>query len=148
MAGGNGLRRGVLFALAGGAAVSAALTGLGLWAVWPRPPVCESVGARQEAGRCVFAGDLVLRGDIAALPEGLEVRGDLTIEGTAIQRLPAGLSVAGDLTLYKTSIGALPEGLRVGGDFTNYLGFGSPVIRCAEVPASVIIRGDNLGCDP
>ena len=121
----------------------------GLYFFWPQSTSCASFarfGAELQGGRCVVADDLTLEGDVDGLPPNLVVQGNLTINGTNIGYLPVGLVVDGNLDLYKTSIGALPENLVVGGNFTNYLGFGSPDILCAEIPASVVIRGQNLGC--
>jgi hypothetical protein len=121
----------------------------GLYFFWPQSTTCASFarfGAELQGERCVVADDLTLEGDVDGLPPNLVVQGNLTINGTNIGTLPVGLVVDGNLDLYKTSIGALPENLVVGGDFTNYLGFGSPDIFCAEIPVSVVIRGQNLGC--
>lgn len=118
--------------------------------VWPQRIVtCTDFarfGAEIQGDRCIVPGDLTLEGDFTGLPASLVVKGDLTINGTSIDHLPTGLVVEGSLNLYKTSIRALPEHLRVDGDFTNYLGFGSPDLLCAEIPTSVVIRGQNLGC--
>ena len=136
-------RRNKLFAMS-------ALVVIGVDFFWPQQVVTCAVlaefGAVVEGDRCIMSADLTLEGDVAALPPNLVVKGDLSINGTYIDHLPAGLVVEGSLDLYKTSIGALPENLSVGGDFTNYLGFGSPDLLCAEIPASVVIRGQNLGC--
>jgi len=124
----------------------------GVYFFWPQQVItCAAFagfGAEVQEERCVVAGDLTLAGAVDGLPANLVVQGDLTINGTDIDRLPTGLIVEGDLNLYKTSIGALPENLVVAGDFTNYLGFGSPDLWCAEIPASVVIHGQNLGCSP
>lgn len=126
------------------------LLGLVVFFFWPEKPyTCESLaafGARLDGERCVVPGDLRLEGAIAGLPPRLVVQGDLFISGTGIAVLPVGLVVEGNLDLYKTSIGALPEGLQVAGNFDNYLGFGSPDIRCDEIPPSVVIRGNRTGC--
>ena len=117
---------------------------------WPEKRyACESLaafGARRAGEQCVVAGDLHLEGAIDGLPPNLVVQGDLLISGTYLDELPSGLVVEGNLELYKTNIGALPADLQVQGDFDNYLGFGSPDIACAEIPASVIIGGNNTGC--
>lgn len=130
--------------------LAAAVVMVALYFLWPQQVVTcadfAGFGAEMQGDRCVVPGDLTLEGDVAGLPPHLVVQGDLTINGTYIDQLPTGLVVEGSLDLYKTSIGALPENLRVGGDFTNYLGFGSPDLLCAEIPASVVIRGQNLGC--
>lgn len=126
------------------------LLGLMAFFFWPEKPyTCENLaalGARIEGERCVVPGDLRLEGAIDGLPPHLVVQGDLFISGTGIAVLPVGLVVEGNLELYKTSIGALPADLRVAGNFDNYLGFGSPDIPCAEIPPSVIIRGNRTGC--
>lgn len=126
------------------------LLGLIAFFFWPeKPSTCESLaafGARIEGEHCVVPGDLHLEGAIDGLPPNLIVQGDLFISGTGIDTLPVGLVVEGNLNLYKTSIGALPEGLQVTGNFDNYLGFGSPDLRCDEIPPSVIIRGNRTGC--
>ena len=126
------------------------LFGLFAFFFWPEKPyTCESLaafGARLDGERCVVPGDLRLEGAIDGLPPHLVVQGDLFISGTGIDVLPASLIVEGNLELYKTSIGALPADLRVAGDFNNYLGFGSPDIRCDEIPPSVIIQGNRTGC--
>lgn len=128
----------------------AGLLGLLLFFFWPgKMYTCESLaafGAKVEGERCVVAGDLRLEGGMEGLPPNLVVQGDLFINGTYIEQLPSGLVVEGNLELYKTSIGALPADLHVQGDFDNYLGFGSPDIPCAEIPASVVIEGDRTGC--
>lgn len=125
---------------------------VGIYFFWPQQVVTcadfAGFGAEIQGDHCVVSGDLTLEGDVADLPPNLVVKGDLTINGTYIDHLPPGLVVEGALDLYKTSIGALPENLSVGGDFTNYLGFGSPDLLCAEIPASVVIRGQKLGCSP
>lgn len=124
----------------------------GVYFFLPQPVVTcadfAGFGAEVQGDRCIVPGDLTLEGDFTGLPANLVVKGDLTINGTYIDRLPGGLVVEGNLDLYKTSISVLPENLVIGGDFTNYLGFGSPDIVCAEIPASVVIRGQNLGCAP
>lgn len=126
------------------------LLGLIAFFFWPEKPyTCESLavfGARIAGERCVVPGDLRLEGAIDGLPPNLIVQGDLFISGTGIAVLPVGLVVEGNLELYKTSIGALPADLQVAGNFDNYLGFGSPDIRCDEIPPSVIIRGNRTGC--
>lgn len=126
------------------------LLGIVAFFFWPEKPyTCESLaalGAHIDGERCIVAGDLRLAGAIDGMPPNLVVQGDLFISGTRIDTLPTGLVVEGNLELYKTSIGALPEGLEVAGNFDNYLGFGSPDIRCAEIPPSVIIRGQRTGC--
>ena len=126
------------------------LLGLLLFFFWPgKLYTCESLaafGAQVDGERCVVAGDLRLEGAMEGLPPNLVVQGDLIINGTYIDQLPSGLVVEGNLELYKTSIGALPDDLRVQGDFDNYLGFGSPDITCAEIPASVVIEGNRTGC--
>lgn len=123
---------------------------IGVYFFWPQPVVtCADFarfGAEIQGDRCIVPADLTLEGDVAGLPPNLVVKGDLTINGTDIDHLPAGLVVQGNLDLYKTNIATLPEQLSIGGDFTNYLGFGSPDLLCAEIPASVVIRGQNLGC--
>lgn len=123
---------------------------VGIYFFWPQQVVTcadfAEFGAEIQGDRCIVSADLTLEGDVTGLPPNLVVKGALTIKGTGIDHLPTGLVVDGNLDLYKTSIGALPENLSVGGHFTNYLGFGSPDILCAEIPASVVIRGQNLGC--
>lgn len=136
-------RRNKLFAVG-------ALVVVGVYFFWPQQVVTctdfAEFGAEVQVDRCVVPGDLTLEGDLAGLPPNLVVKGDLTINGTYIDHLPTGLEVEGNLNLYKTNIATLPEQLSVGGDFTNYLGFGSPDLLCVEIPASVVIRGQNLGC--
>lgn len=126
------------------------LLGLIVFFYWPEKMyTCESLaafGARLEGERCVVPADLRLEGAFEGLPPNLVVQGNLFISGTYIDELPVGLVVEGNLELYKTRIGALPEGLLVKGDFDNYLGFGSPDMRCAEIPASVVIQGNRTGC--
>lgn len=131
---------------------AAVLVMVGVYLFWPQQVItCAAFagfGAEVQGDRCIVLGDLTLEGAVDSLPAHLVVKGDLTINGTYIDRLPIGLIVEGDLNLYKTSIGALPENLIVVGSFTNYLGFGSPDLWCAEIPASVVIHGQNLGCSP
>src|ERR1700730_6904918 len=54
--------------------------------------------------------------NIAVLPEGLSLGGDLYLDSTKINALPEGLSVGGGLYLRGTKITELPEGLSVGGE--------------------------------
>ena len=107
---------------------------------------CVSIKNSAIVGNaCVVTGDLLLDGDVRALPGDLLVKGNLTIRGTSIRQLPAGLVVEGNLTLYKTYIARLPADLKVGGALDTYAGFGSPVILCSEIPATVVIEGTR-GC--
>jgi hypothetical protein len=62
-------------------------------------------------------GDLNLawRPWILALPEGLEVSGDVALDSSGIAALPEGFSVGGHLDASYSPLAVLPDGLRVGG---------------------------------
>jgi hypothetical protein len=53
---------------------------------------------------------------LKSLPSDLDVKGDIYLEGSKIESLPEGLKVGGDLDLTYTDIKSLPKGLEVGGD--------------------------------
>ena len=53
---------------------------------------------------------------LKSLPSDLDVKGDIYLEGSIIESLPEGLKVGGDLDLTYTDIKSLPKGLEVGGD--------------------------------
>ena len=59
-------------------------------------------------------------------------------------------TVIQDRTIYEDAYIFAPNlhamGLMTTRDFNNYLGFGSPDIRCDEIPPSVIIQGNRTGC--
>jgi hypothetical protein len=89
----------------------------------------QRVSAAQDLGKVaqdVLGGLSIARSDlhnldlrgtnIAVLPEGLSLGGDLYLDSTKINALPEGLSVGGGLYLRGTKITALPEGLSVGGE--------------------------------
>ena len=131
-----------------------ALLAAGLYWAWPLPPVpCSHLqhwNAADSAGRCVIDTSLRLDSydpwakDLRQLPDRLTVRGNLIIYGTRIESLPASLVVEGNLVLHKTHIGRLPADLVVNVDLDVYMGFGSPELRCADIPASVVIKGQRL----
>jgi len=54
--------------------------------------------------------------NIASLPEGLKVGGDLDLSDTQVELLPKGLQVGGTLDLRRTKITSLPKGLKVNED--------------------------------
>ena len=53
---------------------------------------------------------------LKSLPSDLDVKGDIYLEGSKIESLPEGLKVGGDLDLTYTDIKSLPKGLEVVGD--------------------------------
>ena len=124
-----------------------ALLGGGIYSALPSPPaLCLSLqrfGAVETGGRCVVKGDVKLEGAVKRLPDHLTVQGNLRLNGTQIVELPVALIVEGDLFLYKTGIGKLPADLTIGGNFDPYGGFGSPGIRCDDIPPSVVIKGQR-----
>ena len=134
-------------------AILALLAAAWYWAR-PLPPVpCSHLqhwNATESAGRCVMATGLrldsydPLGNDMRQLPDRLTVKGNLIIYGTRIETLPASLVVEGDLVLHKTLVGRLPADLVVNGDLDVYMGFGSPEVRCADIPASVVIKGNRF----
>jgi hypothetical protein len=134
-----------LWAIAAGIAAVAAYL-----ALRPDRASCEdlsSAGAVRRGSACVVDGPLLLEATHwKALPDDLTVHGNLQIKGTSIRRLPSRLTVDGNLDLYKTSIEQLPADLVVGGDFDSYLGWGSPAIACADIPKTVVIKGQMRGC--
>lgn len=138
--------------LVAGSAVT--LLAAGLYWAWPLPPVpCSHLQhwkAVEFAGRCVIDTSLRLDSydplakDLRQLPDHLTVKGNLVVYGTQIETLPASMIVEGNLVLHKTRIGRLPADLVVSGDLDVYMGFGSPELRCADIPASVVIKGSRL----
>ncbi|MEH6444391.1 MAG: hypothetical protein V7784_10875 [Oceanospirillaceae bacterium] len=123
---------------------------ISVWFQLPSYAPCSNFsafGSYEQNGLCIIAGDLVVKGNVASLPQKLHVKGNVEIIGTSISDLPATLRTDGDLYLYKTSIGSIPEDTYIGGDFHYYLSFGSPNIYCDEIPPTVVIKG-NTGCEP
>lgn len=122
-----------------------ALLAGGIYRALPKSPVsCESLqqfGAIENAGECIINKSVELKGQIDRLPDRLTVKGDLTITGTNIEALPASLIVEGNLFLYKTSISKLPADVQIRQSFDQYIGWGSPGVRCAAIPKTAIIKG-------
>lgn len=94
-------------------------------------------GAREDGGRCIVDGDLVISGPLDGLPERLTVRGRLEVHGRAVPALPRGLVVEGDLYLSKTGLSELPRDLVVRGGFDWQLGMLDSSFSCADLPPGV-----------
>lgn len=74
--------------------------------------------------------------DIASLPAGLQVGGDLYLKGTSITSLPAGLQIGRGLYLMDTKITSLPADLKVGGSLTLRNS------KITSLPAGLQVGGD------
>jgi hypothetical protein len=111
------------------------------------------------AGRAVDGNLEFAEADwITWLPEGLVVRGDLSLSESSIQRLPEGLVVEGNCYLQRTFMTTLPRGLTIGGDLDLEgadvedlppdLKVGGKLDLTAtqveEVPATVVVGGSLL----
>ncbi len=126
----------------------AVFLGIVYWNI-PQPPAsCQSLqqyGAKESGGRCIIDKNVYLEGKIDRLPDRLTVKGNLTISGTYIEQLPAALIVEGNLYLYKTSISQIPADVQIGQGFGQDLGWGSPGVKCTDIPKTAIIKG-SLRC--
>jgi hypothetical protein len=119
------------------------------WTMPTPPPTCQSLqrfGAVEINGRCVVDRSIKIEGNVNKLPDRLTVKGDLNIYGSYVTELPVALIVEGNLDLYKTSIGKIPPDLQVGRSLTTYLGFGSPEIRCQDIPKTAVIKMQGGRC--
>jgi hypothetical protein len=133
--------------IAGGVTLS--LTLLAILAAWllldpAATPRVELDNAKAHGKRGGVICNMLRERDIQRLPNKLTVKGHLIKRGTPLTALPAGLIAEGNLTLHKTRIRRLPSDLTVRDDLDTYAGFGAPVIRCNDIPATVIVKGKRV----
>ena len=81
---------------------------------------------------------------LKSLPSDLDVKGDIYLEGSKITSLPEGLKVRGELDLFDSKITSLLEGLKVGGDLLLQYTTIKSLPKGLEVGGDLYIRNTEL----